>query len=91
MLAEHVERLHALAGEFAWMIESAPDFELAVEPESNIVCFRFAPEDAGALDGLQMRIREKIVRSGAVLLCAYDAAYRCVFEDNAHQSADVPG
>ena len=69
-LAAHVERLHALADAFASIIREAGDFELAVEPESNIVCFRHTPEGAGAddLDAIQTRAREAIVKSGAFFL-----------------------
>jgi len=67
-LAAHVERLHALADSFAAIIRGADDFELAVEPESNIVCFRHTPAGAEDLDAVQARARETIVKSGAFFL-----------------------
>jgi L-2,4-diaminobutyrate decarboxylase len=42
-IAAHVERLHERAAELAALVEGASDLELAVRPESNIVCFRWLP------------------------------------------------
>ncbi len=67
-LVEHVEGLHALAERFASMLREQDDFELAIDPESNIVCFRYTPEGAGDLDALQARVREGVVASGAYYL-----------------------
>jgi len=63
-LSDHVETLHDRARRFSDLIKNADDFELAVDPESNIVCFRYTPEGAGDLDALQARVREAIVASG---------------------------
>lgn len=68
MLGEYVASRFALARRFASRIREAPDFELAVEPECNIVCFRYAPSGARDLDALQARIRERVVASGAFYL-----------------------
>lgn len=65
---DHVDIVVDLAAAFADMIESAPDFELVVRPETNIVCFRYLPEGAGDLDGIQERIRREVVESGAYYL-----------------------
>jgi len=55
-----------LARRFAERLEAARDFELAVPPDCNIVCFRHTPEGVppGELDALQVRLRESLVRSG---------------------------
>src|SRR3954469_8574291 len=45
-----------------------PDFELAVDPDPNIVCFRYAPSGRHDLDALQARIRQKIVGEGSFYL-----------------------
>ena len=61
----YVEQTFDLARTFAGLIRAAPDFECAVEPQANIVCFRHTP--AGAehdLDGLQLRIREAMLDDG---------------------------
>ena len=52
-----VERQYDLARELARRVREAPDFELAVEPEANIVCFRHVPEGVSDVDPLQPRIR----------------------------------
>ena len=63
--ARFVERMKDLAAAFARMIEARPGWELAVDPESNIVCFRYAPAGVEDLNALQTRTREAIMQSGA--------------------------
>ncbi len=55
-----------LAQRFAGKLAAAGDFELAVPPDCNIVCFRHTPEGlpVGELDALQVRLRETLVRAG---------------------------
>ncbi|MBK7878332.1 MAG: pyridoxal-dependent decarboxylase [Planctomycetes bacterium] len=60
-LARHVERCFDLARTFAAQLRAADDFELAVEPQANIVCFRHTPRGAEDLDGLQARLRERVL------------------------------
>ena len=57
-----------LARWFARKIDAAPDFELATQPQANIVCFRVIQAGVDDLDGLQLRIREELVHSGAFYL-----------------------
>jgi len=63
--ADYVSRMFDLARWFAREIDAAPDFELATQPSANIVCFRVTPSGVDDLDGLQLRIREELVHSGA--------------------------
>jgi L-2,4-diaminobutyrate decarboxylase len=63
--AAYVERMKDLAAGFAVAVEARPGWELAVQPESNIVCFRYVPEGAQDPNGLQARLRDAVVRSGA--------------------------
>jgi L-2,4-diaminobutyrate decarboxylase len=63
--ADHVTRTFDLASWFARELEAAADFELATEPQANIVCFRFAPDGVLDLDALQLAVRDELVRSGA--------------------------
>ncbi len=63
--AGFVERMQDLAAGFARAIEARPGWELAVPPEGNIVCFRYAPAGMDDPDGMQSRLRDSIVRSGA--------------------------
>ena len=55
-----------LARRFAERLQAADDFELAVPPDCNIVCFRHTPRGvpAAELDALQVRLRESLVTRG---------------------------
>lgn len=68
LLSDYVASSFARARRFAERIAAAPDFELAVMPECNIVCFRYLPEGVSDPDALQARIRERVVASGAFYL-----------------------
>jgi L-2,4-diaminobutyrate decarboxylase len=63
---EYIDSRYELAAKFAEMVKSDPLLELAVEPESNIVCLRFVPEGYNALTTNQINssIRKKIVEDG---------------------------
>ena len=64
---EYIDSRYDLAAEFASLVKSTPDFELAVIPESNIVCFRYkVPDyDETALNSLNAAIRDKIIKDGS--------------------------
>jgi L-2,4-diaminobutyrate decarboxylase len=66
--AAFVERMADLAADFARTIQQRPGWQVAVPPESNIVCFRYAPEDLADPDAFQTRAREAIVREGSFYL-----------------------
>lgn len=66
--ADYVSRMFDLARWFAREIDAAPDFELATQPQANIVCFRVTRPGVDDLDALQLRIREELVHSGAFYL-----------------------
>jgi len=61
---EVVDRLLALAAGLADRIAAAPDFELALAPESNIVCFRHRPEGVSDLDAHNRALRRRVVEDG---------------------------
>lgn len=60
---DYVLRVFALGAALAERIDAAADFELAVRPEANIVCFRYrpagGPAPGPALDELQATIRTR--------------------------------
>lgn len=60
---DYVERVFALGQALAARVDAAADFELAVPPEANIVCFRYrpvgGPAPGPALDELQARVRTR--------------------------------
>jgi len=66
IFAENVDTLYGLARRFAEQVRSRPGFELATEPQSNIVCFRYAGNetDADKLDALNSRIRQQVLTEG---------------------------
>lgn len=53
-----VERVFATARQLAEKLQAAPDFELPMPPQTNIVCFRYGSGD-------QSELRKKLVESGA--------------------------
>lgn len=61
---ENVNTLYDHAASFAEMIKSRPNFELAVEPMSNIVCFRFTGTHRAEWNNLNTRIRQRLLEDG---------------------------
>lgn len=66
IFTENVDTLYGLARRFAGQIRSRSGFELAVEPESNIVCFRYVGNETApdTLDVLNTQIRRKLLEDG---------------------------
>lgn len=64
IFSENVERLYDLGKSFANMIRRRPHFELATEPEANIVNFRYANAPAEQLNELNSSIRGALLESG---------------------------
>ena len=64
---EYIDSRYDLARTFAMMIKSNRQLELAVEPEANIICFRFAPQgiDDTTLNQINSVIRDKIIKEGS--------------------------
>lgn len=62
--ANHVEQTFDLARRFADFVREQPDFECAVEPEADIVCFRHIPDGVSDLDPLQLQIRQELLERG---------------------------
>jgi len=69
-LGSYVESRYDLAARFAELIRRESDMELATAPESNIVCFRYAPGGLSVeqLNEMNRAIRKEIVRSGEFYL-----------------------
>lgn len=63
-----VDRQHALAQGLAARVLAAPDFELAVAPESNIVCYRHVPGPGVELDAHNRALRRRVVEDGRYYL-----------------------
>jgi L-2,4-diaminobutyrate decarboxylase len=64
---EYIESRYDLAVNFADIIKSDSKFELAVEPDSNIICFRYTPGDINEakLNLINACIRDKIIKEGS--------------------------
>lgn len=62
--SETVDYLYDLGIAFAKMIALNPKFELAHQPKTNIVCFRFLTDDEKDIDRVNWQIRQKIVEKG---------------------------
>ena len=63
----YVAATYDLARRFGEMIHQSGDFELAVEPDANIVCFRYTGGGKD-LDAVQARVRRRVVAEGAFYL-----------------------
>lgn len=61
--ADYVTLMNDIAKEFAAIIKNSKDFELAIEPQCNIICFRYLKQSVKDLDELQKNIRRKIIES----------------------------
>ena len=67
LFTANVETLYGLAENLVTQLRGRPDFDLAVEPEANIVCFRYVGTevDAQKLDRLNAQIRARLVADGS--------------------------
>ena len=67
-----VTRQYDLARTFAELIERHPNFDLAIAPSSNILCFRYLPIDSslseGQLNELNSEVRKKLLEDGEYYL-----------------------
>jgi len=64
----YVERVFALGAALATRVTAAPDFELALAPDANIVCFRYrpaaGPSTDAEVDALQVAVRTRCRNAG---------------------------
>ncbi len=61
---QNVDLLFDMGKQFAEMIKAEKNMEVALEPKSNIVCFRYIPEKGDA-DEVNRKIAEKLLEDGA--------------------------
>ncbi len=67
-IGAYVASRHQLAQAFAKTVRARPNWQLAVEPMSNIVCFRHQPPhltEPAALDAHNVAIREGLLHDGS--------------------------
>ncbi|WPP53149.1 pyridoxal phosphate-dependent decarboxylase family protein [Catalinimonas niigatensis] len=67
IIDQYVTRQYDLGKTFAQMIKKRKDWELAMEPETNIVCFRYCPEnlEEEAIEALNAWVRQQLLEDGA--------------------------
>ncbi len=89
----HVERLWELGGELAELVRESDDFDLALEPECNIVCFRHRSGGGEDSDAHQERIRAAVNAGGnfyVVQTRLRDATWlRCALMNPATERSDL--
>lgn len=64
LFSEFVTTLYDAGRNFAKILEEEPDFEIAITPMSNIVCFRYTGCVAANLNQLNRQIRHKLLEEG---------------------------
>lgn len=66
IFAEYIDRQYDLGQQLAGLIRRRPGWELACEPQSNILCFRLRPEgmEEAACNALNQQIRQRLLNDG---------------------------
>jgi L-2,4-diaminobutyrate decarboxylase len=66
IFTENVDTLYDLGKTFASLVKRRPNFELGVEPESNIVCFRYVEKgkNDAEIQALNTEKKAKLLRAG---------------------------
>jgi len=63
-IGNYVTGVIDLAKEFAGLIEVSGDFEVAIEPSCNIVCFRYLPPNGENINDFNANLRLKMLEDG---------------------------
>jgi len=91
---EYVTRCFEVARMLAARVEAAEDFELAMPPDANIVCFRHR-RDGPPGDGLHERVRSAILGSGRYYLTSVELAgknwLRCTLQNPFTDEPEIEG
>ncbi len=67
---DFVTTLYDGARDFSNLIAAQPDFEIALEPVSNIVCFRYKPSNQEDVDEVNKHIRRVLLEDGEFYIVA---------------------
>jgi L-2,4-diaminobutyrate decarboxylase len=64
---QYIDDRYDLTSAFARMVKSDDALQLATEPESNIICFRFAPSQSNdiVLNEINSAIRDRLIKDGS--------------------------
>lgn len=63
-IGDFVTDMYDKGKQFAELIRQTDDFEVAIPPSCNIVCFRYLPTDGQDIDLVNKNIRQRILDSG---------------------------
>jgi L-2,4-diaminobutyrate decarboxylase len=61
---QNIDYLYGLGKQFAELITTKTNFELALQPESNIVCFRYLKAGERTLNEINSQIRSRLIEDG---------------------------
>ncbi len=64
LFEKNIDQLYGLAIRFANMIKARPNFELVIEPQANILNFRYLDSEKTDLNTLNTTIHKTLIRSG---------------------------
>lgn len=64
LIDEYVTRQYDLTRSFADHLKEQSDFEIAHEPMSNILCFRYTPQNSVDLNEVNTKIRKQLLENG---------------------------
>lgn len=102
-LAKHVEKVFRLSEYFTNLVRHRPGWTLLLEPECTNVCFWYVPESkrhlkgeerAEALNKLAPMVKERMVRSGSMLITyqplrGHPNFFRLVLQNSSLTEADM--
>lgn len=63
---KYIDSRYELTKHFASLLKDAPDFSIATEPQTNIICFRYSPAgyDDVILNNVNAAMRDEIIKDG---------------------------
>jgi len=95
LFRDYVTRCFDVARLLARLVEAAPDFELALPPEANMVCFRYRIPSGEDGDEVQARARRAILAAGDYYLTSADLFgrewLRCTLQNPFTDEAELRG
>ena len=70
LFSDYIDTLYDLSKSFALIIQKDKNFELLTQPQGNILCFRFVPQDIEEkeLNQLNSNLRKEIISEGSFYL-----------------------
>jgi L-2,4-diaminobutyrate decarboxylase len=95
LFRDYVTRCFDVARRLAALLEEAPDFELALPPQANMVCFRHRTARGRDDDAVQARVRHAILAGGDYYLTSADLFgrewLRCTLQNPFTEEGELRG